>query len=145
MRHQRLVGVVPARVGVLERIEAHIRIAMIVQRIARLRNNRIRREEVTQRRVIPAGVVEIQPQRRLLPLPREANARRRRPRRKAGDAEGTIAQLARPGRPAYGVGRPAQVVRQQPVERPVVIDKLGLCLWSWNQRALQLVFKESMG
>ena len=36
--------------------------------------------------------------------------------RKAGDAEGTIAQLARPGRPADGVGRPTQMVRQQPVE-----------------------------
>jgi hypothetical protein len=57
---------------------------------------------MSQRRVIPAGVIEVQPRRRLLPLPREAIGGRRRPRRKAGDAEGTVAQLARPGRPAHG-------------------------------------------
>jgi hypothetical protein len=51
----------PAGVGVLERVKAHVRIAMVVQRIARLRCDRIRREEAPQRRVIPAGVVEIQP------------------------------------------------------------------------------------
>jgi hypothetical protein len=45
---------------VFQRIEAHIRIAMIVQRIARLRNKRIRREEAPQRRVIPAGMVMVE-------------------------------------------------------------------------------------
>jgi hypothetical protein len=35
--------------------------AMGIQRIARLRCERVRREDVPQRRVIPAGVVEVQP------------------------------------------------------------------------------------
>ena len=76
----------PGRVGILHRVEARIRIAMIVQRIARGRHDRIRREELAQRRVIPAGAVIVQPQAGLLPLPGEANARRRRARREAGGA-----------------------------------------------------------
>jgi hypothetical protein len=44
---------VPAGVGVLERVKPHVRIAMVVQRIARLRNERVRREEVAQRRLLP--------------------------------------------------------------------------------------------
>jgi len=109
----------PAGVGVFQRIKPHIRIAMIIQRIAGFRHDRVRREEVTQRRVVPAGVVKIQPQRRLLPLPGEANARRRRPRREASGTEGPVAHLARFHRPAEGDRRAAEVVAQQPVERPV--------------------------
>jgi len=93
----------PAGVGVLQRVEAHIRIAMVIQRIAGIRHDRIRRQEMTQRRVVPAGVVKVQPQRRLLPLPREANARRRRPRREAARPKGPVAHLARLRRPAEGV------------------------------------------
>ena len=73
---------------------------------------------MTQRRVVPAGVVKVQPQRRLLPLPREANARRRRPRREASGTEGPVAHLARLRRPAEGDRRAAEMVAQQPVERP---------------------------
>ena len=73
---------------------------------------------MTQRRVVPAGVVKVQPQRRLFPLPREANARRRRPRREATRTEGPVAHLARLRRPAEGDRRAAEVVAQQPVERP---------------------------
>ena len=109
----------PAGIGVLQRVEAHIRIAMIIQRIAGIRHERIRREEVAQRRVVPAGVVKVQPQRRLLPLPGETVARRHRPRREASGAEGPVAHLARLRRPAEGDRRAAEVVAQQPVERPV--------------------------
>ena len=108
----------PAGVSVLQRVKPHIRIAMIIQRIAGIRDDRVRREEMTQRRVIPAGVVKVQPQRRLLPLPREANARRRRPRREASGAKGPVAHLARLRRPAEGDRRAAEMVAQQPVERP---------------------------
>ena len=62
-------GAVAGAVLVLERVKPHIRIAMIIQRIAGIRDDRVRRQEVTQRRVIPAGVVKVQPQRRLLSLP----------------------------------------------------------------------------
>ena len=40
----------PRRVGIPHRVEARIRIAMIVQRIARRRHDRIRREELAQGR-----------------------------------------------------------------------------------------------
>mgnify|MGYP006969323855 CR=1 FL=1 len=79
----------------------------------------VRRQEVTQRWVVPAGVVKVQPQRRLLPLPGEAVARRRRPRREASGTEGPVAHLARLRRPAEGDRRAAKMVIQQPVERPV--------------------------
>ena len=58
----------PGRVGILHRVEARIRIAMIVQRIARGRHDRIRREELAQRRVIPAGAVVVEIE-RLFPKP----------------------------------------------------------------------------
>ncbi len=43
----------PGRVGVLERVEARICIAMIIQRIARRRHDRVRREELAQRHFFP--------------------------------------------------------------------------------------------
>jgi len=78
-------GAVAGAVLVLHRVEAHIRIAMVIQRIARRRHQRVRREEVAQRRVIPARAVVVEPQACLLPLPGEANARRRTFQCVAGD------------------------------------------------------------
>jgi len=45
-------GAVAGFILVLERIKPHVRIAMVVQRIARLRNNRIRRKGMPQRWII---------------------------------------------------------------------------------------------
>jgi len=78
--------------------------------------------EATQRRVVPAGVVKVQPQRRLLPLAGEANARRRRPRREASGTEGPVAHLARLCRPAEGDRRAAEMVIQQPKKRPAAVQ-----------------------
>jgi hypothetical protein len=82
---------------------------MVVQRIARGRHDAVRCEEVTQRRVVPAGVVVVEPQRRLLPLSGEAIGGRR-------CTEGFVAHLARLRRPAEGVRRAAEMVGQQPVQ-----------------------------
>jgi hypothetical protein len=48
---------------------------MVVERIARLRHDTVRREEVTQRRVVPAGVVVVETEACLFPLTGEAVAR----------------------------------------------------------------------
>jgi len=88
----------------------------------------VRPQEMTQRRVVPAGVVKVQPQRRLLPLPGETVARRRRPRREASGAEGPVAHFAHLRRPAEGDRRAAEVVIQQPVERPAAAQGHALAV-----------------
>jgi hypothetical protein len=102
--------------------------SLVIQRILRFRHDRIRRQEVTQRRVIPAGVVKVQPQHRLLPLPGETAARRRRPRREASGAEGPVAHLARLRRPAEDDRCAAEMVIQQPKERPAAAQGNALAM-----------------
>jgi hypothetical protein len=86
---------------------------MIIEDIPRLRNNRIRLDEVTEGRVIPPGAVVVQPQASLFSLAGVTVAGGGHAGGESGGPEGSIAYLAGFGGAVDGVGGAIQVVRQQ--------------------------------
>ncbi len=62
----------PARVRIPQRIVQRVRVAVEGLRRGRVGDDRIRLGEAPEQRVVPAGAVEIEPQRDLVILPGEA-------------------------------------------------------------------------
>jgi len=61
----------PRGVGVLQRVVQHVRVPVQRLRVARLRHHRIRLHKPPQRRVVPSGIVKVQPYCTLFTLPGE--------------------------------------------------------------------------
>ena len=83
----------PARVGVSQRVIAHIGIAVPVQGVVKVRHQRIRLDEERQRGVVPARVVVVQPAERLCQLPGVAVGGGQLALGRARLAKGSIAQF----------------------------------------------------
>ena len=64
----------PARIGIPDRVRVRVPIPIPSQRTARLRDDRIRRNEPAQPGAVPARGIPVQPQAALLPLARVALA-----------------------------------------------------------------------
>ena len=105
-----ILGSIPTRIRILQRIPPRIQEAVVVDRHSRVRHERVRRDERPQRRVVIARIVVQQP-RPVLLLPRE------RPVRVQGSPRTALR--------AVGVGGVASPVAEVPAAQGLLPRQAG--------------------